>query len=213
MKIIIVCSLLLQLKESFQRASDLHRTHGECWCSHYCVVPCNTVNQTLEGVPRPLLPMSFSSSATSLLHLPRGQRNRRGQLCESHPGGLSGHTCTGGEGRPKRKAPIAAPSHLQDPSLPPSPTHPPPLPSRIRQTEVKLTKQKEEFVASPTWPGRSAVAISQLTVCWVKASLWSNWSFLFCFFLFMLKNRSEKINDKMIYMYNLNVCILKASVY
>lgn len=40
--------------------------------------------------------MSFSSSATSLLHLPRGQRNRRGYLCESHLGGLSRHTCTGG---------------------------------------------------------------------------------------------------------------------
>lgn len=57
---------------------------------------------------------SVSPAATSFLHLPRRQRNGRGELCPGHPGGLRARQRTRGEGGAK-------PIHQSDPqdSAPP----------------------------------------------------------------------------------------------
>lgn len=65
----------------------------------------------------------FSSLATSFLHLPWGQRNRRGKLCQSHLGGLSCHTCTRGRAdlfkhTSTNKSTNHSPWYLQDSTLP-----------------------------------------------------------------------------------------------
>lgn len=63
--------------------------------------------------------------ATSLLHLPWGQRHRRGQLRQGHPGGLSGYTCVARAVRKRgrvqseegeRRSVDCSQAHLWDPS-------------------------------------------------------------------------------------------------
>lgn len=61
---------------------------------------------------------SVSSAATSFLHLPRRQRNGRGELCPGHPGGLRGPPEDMRGGRSQTDSPIR-PAGLRAP-LPPS---------------------------------------------------------------------------------------------
>lgn len=92
----------------------------------------------------------FSSSATPFLHLPWGQRDRRGKLCQNHPGGLSCHICHRREaGLHKKlinkinKSTNRNPCYLWDSSFP-CPTPTPPSSTRAEgQTDGWRSEEKD----------------------------------------------------------------------